>query len=350
VRRSKMPGKDELEEMGKTMSQLEIAVKIGASKSAVSLWFNTYNIPYQAKRRKTKDITNQRFGKLVALERLEERGSRGNVQWKVKCDCGNVVTVDYSDLVSGNVKSCGCLNRARRHLEGQRFGSVVVVCPAQDIEDHNDTWLCQCDCGNEMTVWGGDLLRGRITSCGCRRNRIRDLTGQRFGRWLALYPLREKNESGNTVWRCKCDCGNEGDVSMRALVTQGSRSCGCLKHDLNVARVGPASPAWKESLTDKDRADTRNFPEYREWREEVYKRDDYTCQYCGDSIGGNLNAHHIEDYSNNPELRTTLSNGITLCKKCHRNFHHQYGNKINTLEQLEEWMGNRKDAIDYNNA
>lgn len=58
----------------------------------------------------------------------------------------------------------------------------------------------------------------------------------------------------------------------------------------------------------------------REWRKLVFERDDYTCQICGKK-GGNLNAHHIKPFSIFPELRFDVSNGITLCKKCHIELH-----------------------------
>ncbi len=60
----------------------------------------------------------------------------------------------------------------------------------------------------------------------------------------------------------------------------------------------------------------RQWSEYREWRTKVFERDNYTCQSCGKK-GGNLNAHHIQNFANYLELRFEISNGITLCKDCH---------------------------------
>jgi 5-methylcytosine-specific restriction endonuclease McrA len=57
--------------------------------------------------------------------------------------------------------------------------------------------------------------------------------------------------------------------------------------------------------------------EDREWRELVFRRDDYTCQMCGVK-GGRLQADHIKPYADHPELRHELSNGRTLCVPCHR--------------------------------
>lgn len=55
-----------------------------------------------------KDISNQRFGRLVALSPTEERKYR-SVVWKCQCDCGKYLNVSLHQLQEGKVKSCGCL-------------------------------------------------------------------------------------------------------------------------------------------------------------------------------------------------------------------------------------------------
>ena len=64
----------------------------------------------------------------------------------------------------------------------------------------------------------------------------------------------------------------------------------------------------------------RFTPQYKAWRADVFERDNFTCAICG-QVGGTLNAHHIKPYAEYPELRYELSNGITLCEKCHRRIH-----------------------------
>lgn len=78
----------------------------------------------------------------------------------------------------------------------------------------------------------------------------------------------------------------------------------------------------------------RGYPAYDTWRMAVLERDNFTCQLCGK--GRDLKVHHLEGYANNPELRTTLSNGIILCGNCHNDFHHCYGYN-NTIEQFKEF-------------
>lgn len=58
--------------------------------------------------------------------------------------------------------------------------------------------------------------------------------------------------------------------------------------------------------------------EYKNWRKQVFERDNYTCQLCG-KMGGNLNADHIKPFSLFIELRFDMNNGRTLCVPCHKN-------------------------------
>lgn len=66
----------------------------------------------------------------------------------------------------------------------------------------------------------------------------KDLTGMRFGRLVVMYQTNDYiNSNTNTHrarWHCKCDCGNECDVSGYHLTekTHPVRSCGCLQKDI----------------------------------------------------------------------------------------------------------------------
>ena len=94
-----------------------------------------------------------------------------------------------------------------------------------------------------------------------------------------------------------------------------------------------------------------NLGNIKKWRQDVWKRDNFTCQCCGKTINDIvLNAHHIRNFSDCEELRYDVDNGITLCEECHsmfspNGFHHIYGVKNNTREQLEEYIEQRKQHL-----
>jgi len=86
-----------------------------------------------------------------------------------------------------------------------------------------------------------------------------------------------------------------------------------------------------------------NSFKYIQWRYNVFTRDKFTCQKCGDNQGGNLEAHHkkpikviflennitiYEEAINCSEL-WDINNGITLCKKCHEK------ERVLTWEQIK---------------
>jgi len=67
----------------------------------------------------------------------------------------------------------------------------------------------------------------------------------------------------------------------------------------------------------KNNARDYSDPAYKEWRKQVYKRDNRTCRYPGCTCKKRLQAHHILPWGEFPALRFNIQNGITLCKKHH---------------------------------
>lgn len=64
------------------------------------------------------------------------------------------------------------LNRSKNEL-GKRYYRLVVIAKASNQEfpeeQSKTRWLCQCDCGNKTEVFGYQLRKGTVRSCGCLR-------------------------------------------------------------------------------------------------------------------------------------------------------------------------------------
>jgi len=88
--------------------------------------------------------------------------------------------------------------------------------------------------------------------------------------------------------------------------------------------IGKNNPNWKGGITPKQ-AKIRQSSEYIIWRNEVYRRDYWICMLCGNKCKKDIIAHHLKSFSDFPELRFSVDNGITLCRSCHKKVHKDIG-------------------------
>ncbi|MCR4285260.1 MAG: HNH endonuclease [archaeon] len=88
------------------------------------------------------------------------------------------------------------------------------------------------------------------------------------------------------------------------------------RRKMSESHKGGKSYLWRGGITSINKR-IRNTLEYRLWRESIFKRDNFTCIWCG-KRGVKLNADHIKPFAYFPELRFAIDNGRTLCEKCHK--------------------------------
>lgn len=77
---------------------------------------------------------------------------------------------------------------------------------------------------------------------------------------------------------------------------------------------------WKGGITE-EQSQIRNSAKYKQWRNAVLKRDNYTCQNLECKSKNKLIAHHILNFADYPELRFDTDNGLTFCRGCHNKEH-----------------------------
>ena len=141
-------------------------------------------------------------------------------------------------------------------LTGQRFGKLLVIERAPNRYSPSGypitMWKCICDCqiGKESPEYvykrGTELRRGNGLSCGCdvkeklSKAHTRNLVGQKFGRLTVLEyagtkQYGKKNFSSNALWKCVCDCQLDKPEEEREycylttneLTSGNTQSCGC---------------------------------------------------------------------------------------------------------------------------
>lgn len=118
-------------------------------------------------------------------------------------------------------------------LTGQRFGKLTVI---KRLPNHVTSggqtkvmYLCKCDCGNERVVQAGKLKNGTIARCvKCFVPHYENITGKKFGMLVPIEKLGTRR--GRTLWKCKCDCGKEIELTSDLLLHSKVQipNCGCL--------------------------------------------------------------------------------------------------------------------------
>lgn len=165
------------------------------------------------------DLLGVKCGHLIPTKYL------GKNRWECQCDCGKTCIKTTVALHKPEI-SCGCqMGRFnRKYSIGDKVGKLTVV----GIKA-NGGYLCKCECGNEEEVQAEKMQRtGECSKCTSKRmqdsydeKRI-DLLGQKFGDLTVIGYKQDIHK-----WVCKCQCGNVIDVYGQHLRVGDTRSCGC---------------------------------------------------------------------------------------------------------------------------
>lgn len=125
-------------------------------------------------------------------------------------------------------------------LAGQRFGHLTVIEDSGERFHRAILWRCKCDCGNEKNITSSRLNSGHAKSCGndnCPYHHyFDDIAGQRFGKLIAIKPTSMKDGS-HMYWLCQCDCGNKHEVASNHLKRGDIQSCGCISTSIGEMNI-----------------------------------------------------------------------------------------------------------------
>lgn len=174
---------------------------------------------------KFKYHENDRIGpyNILFLKRKYKKGN--NWYGDFLCpSCGKIFETRLSYVVDGQTRSCGCVGGVK-DWTGHRFGRLIALRPLDKRKSNHVVWECQCDCGNIVEVSTGHLLDGGVTSCGCIYSP--NLVGRRYGKLVVIEKTSETTSNGY-LWKCHCDCGKYTYASTNSLNQGYKKSCGCL--------------------------------------------------------------------------------------------------------------------------
>jgi len=179
--------------------------------------------------------------------------------------------------------------------------------------------ICE-ECGTEYPVKPSQEHRSKFCGNYCatvarNKARTRDLSGKRFGRWVAI--KQNGSDEHGSLWLCHCDCGNEKTIGQNSLTNGASKSCGCYSKEVNVAKakrlftkhgLSHTPFYWRWSKHQRRNAD-RNWT--LEMQEFLFKTQT-ACVVCGSTE--RLAIDHVFPVSKGYELKP--GNAVILCKSC----------------------------------
>ena len=177
---------------------------------------------------------------------------------------------------------------------GGKLNKVCVRCglPFQVYPSQNEHTHCSLICANRDLA---DAQRDIV-------NPKKIHYGEDNGSW----------SGGKDTYICQW-CGGEFNAYARVVHNYCSKSCTTKANFTGL--TGEKSSNWKGGVTPINEL-IRKSPQYQGWREAVFTRDNYTCQHCG-KTKCYIEAHHLKAFSEYPELRFDVDNGVALCVPCH---------------------------------
>ena len=166
---------------------------------------------------------------------VEDAGLKGRIQlWLCQCDCGNTITLSEPVVKRGYQISCGCVppNRPHKDYTGTVVGQLTVLGPTgkRDAKGYA-LWHCRCSCGTELDVAANRISGKSKVSCGCKAYPPCTIeAGQVYGR-LTVIEKTEKKRGTDSLWLCQCECGNKTLMIPTNLTDGSCVSCGCYRKE-----------------------------------------------------------------------------------------------------------------------
>ena len=167
----------------------------------------------------------------------------------------------------------------------------------------------------------------------------------KFGFKILIYYF-DLPELSHTKVRVKCDypgCTDIHEIQYYCYTNHNHDGITyCLKHSNTIFHSGKKHPSYNPN---EEHDNVRTTPEYAITKLNVHERDKYTCVSCGKKIYDPV-FHHLYSVNTHKELACKIDNGVTLCKKCHKNFHNIYGYGNNTPAQFIDYIKRELDWLE----
>lgn len=184
------------------------------------------------------DLTGTKVGRLKVVAPTNRRSPRGEIIWECLCDCGHTAFVRTGHLRDDSTSSCGCLRKEVDNITEQRFGRLIAL-EFYEQRNRRAFWKCLCDCGEMAIVSVSSLRNGGTQSCGCLNKEGR--FGEGNSNWRGGVP-RVRPEYESRRWRTEvkvrdnytCQkCGINENTDIHAHHIKNFSSCIESRYDVD---------------------------------------------------------------------------------------------------------------------
>ena len=207
------------------------------------------------------------------------------------------------------------LSKRIKDLTGQKYGRLLVIEYGGHDGTYRATWVCLCDCGKTCKVTANRLKTGVKKSCGCLNDEVRRSGNNRRGKTIS----NEARENIRRASRARSHLVPRPTAAIQSNIGRSRSEKTKRKISAKNGARGTSHNFYKDGKS-RERMAERQYVsqtiEYKLWRAAVFNRDRWICQECGSNK--RLNADHIKPWADYPELRYDVDNGRTLCWECHR--------------------------------
>ena len=327
-----------------------------------------------------KDITGQQFGYLTAIKPVGKNKHRA-MMWLCQCVCGKEVVKRGNSLTTGHVKSCGCKRKElidKHRLKGlqqstinryigEKYNRLTIT---ELFKEPNGIYAgYQCECGNTGISQLDQIKKGETKSCGCLLHEKRKeqaivrmlkvlakrvtppppptpspLKGRhpyceikhKYDNYklsdggVILYHagvrLNSKGRIGNHLYWAKCKCGRY-TVATNHNIRKDTLNCPHCTLNIKRRQARKTNRIKKKKyghIPNRDVVEKRNKHQLIVFKNTIKEKYYYTCRVCGASEP-EMDTHHLKSFSQHPKYRAMTSNGVLLCKSCHKAFHDEMG-------------------------
>ena len=316
---------------------------------------------------KPKDLTGQRFGRLIAIKRVENN-KHGKARWLCKCDCGNETIVVSALLSNGHTTSCGCYNR-ERISETHKGKTVTEETRKKQSQARKGKY-----CGEDNPFYGKhhtDETKTRISETQKELAQREDYVNPFKGKHHTEETRHKQSESQKELY----ENGYVNPMKNKQHTEESKQKMSdARKHrwqdeEYRQSRTGENSQAWKGGISPIS-VYLRATYSVKKWTNNAKELNNYTCEISG-LKDMNVEVHHIEPFCNIvkeaheinnitikrqvkdytkeelvlledyiAECHKDINNAIVMTKDVHDYFHNVFmkgKNRESSIEDIEEF-------------